>query len=205
MAHFYTLVLIPPDITDIEAEVTALLKPYYSELTVEPYKEYLDQTVVAREVERLQQLSTQAIAKLAQDWEVSQDDLETLAKYELDWFEDEIVGVDERGSYRLTTTNPLGKWDSYRFVHEEPIESRLPLLYPCRVNELPSIVPYALVTPDGQWHEIGMDAGIQAFARSLRGEEEVEPSLEETEWDLEVSRLLKQYPTYLAIALDCHC
>ncbi|MBW4486214.1 MAG: hypothetical protein KME12_00320 [Trichocoleus desertorum ATA4-8-CV12] len=203
MAHFLALVLIPPDTTDIKTEVTERLKPYYSELTVEPYKEYLDQAAVAEEVERLQQLPKQAIAKLAEDWEVAQDDLDALAKYELDWFEDEIAGVDETGPYRLTTLNPVGKWDSYRFIQAEPRELAPPLSYPCRVSDLPSIVPYALVTPDGQWHEIGMDAGIKAFARDLRGE--TVASQDETEWDLEVERLLKQYPNHLAIALDCHC
>ncbi|MBD1860144.1 MULTISPECIES: hypothetical protein [Trichocoleus] len=203
MSHFLALVLIPPDATAIETEVAKLLKPYYSELTVAPYKEYLNQVAVAREVERLQQLPKQAIAKLAEDWEVAQDDLEAMAKYELDWFEDEIAGVDEKGSYRLTTINPLGKWDSYRFIQEESRESGAPLPYPCLVSTLPPVVPYALVTPDGQWHEIGMDAGIKAFARQLRGE--IIPSQDETAWDLEVERLLQQYPNYLAIALDCHC
>jgi hypothetical protein len=202
MAHFLALVLIPSDAAVIETEVAKLLKPYYSELTVEPYKEYLDQAAVAQEVARLQQLSEQAIAKLAEDWEVAQDDLEALAKYELDWFEDEIAGVDEKGAYRLTTLNPLGKWDSYRFIQEEFRESAPPLPYPCRVSDLPPVVPYALITPDGQWHEIGMDTGIKAFARGLRGESV--PSTEETEWDLEVERILKQYPNHLAIALNCH-
>jgi len=163
----------------------------------------LDQAAVSQEVERLRQLPEKAIAKLAKDWEVAQDDLEALAKYELDWFEDDIAGVDEKGPYRLTTINPLGKWDSYQFIQEESRESATPLPYPCRVSELPSVIPYALITPDGQWHEIGMDAGIKAFARNLRGE--TVPSREETEWDLEVERILKQYPNHLAIALDCHC
>ena len=203
MAHFKVLVLLPPDTSNIQEKVEDLLRPYYSELEVEPYKEYLDRADVVKEMERLATLPKDTLEQLAADWEISSDDLEELAKLNLDWYEDEVAGVDEYGSYRMTTFNPQGKWNWYSFIEAESRESATPIGYPCRVADWPEVVPYALVSPDGQWHELGQEVGVQAFKRTyLHGN--VPISEEEAKWDLKVQTILNRYRDYLAVGLNCH-
>ncbi|HCF29206.1 MAG TPA: hypothetical protein DEV81_18840 [Cyanobacteria bacterium UBA11049] len=118
------------------------------------YKEYFSEEKVAEEMEYLATRPREEIKKLAADWEIPSNDLKSLAKMELGehlgWFEDEADGIDEKGSYKMTTINPLSKWNYYPFIEMEPIESGTPVAYPCRVANLPEVVPYALVTPAGE-------------------------------------------------------
>jgi hypothetical protein len=200
--HFSVLVLIPPDTNKIEVKVRELLSPYDQNIEVEPYKEYLNQEEIANEVKYLATLSQEKIEKMAADWEVPGNDLETLAKMELEWFDELIDGIDEKGEYKVVTYNPQGKWDWYRSIEMEPVESEKPISYPCRVTDLPNVVPCAIVTPDGEWHELGMDAGIKAFAKSLKADTTV--SEEEAEWNQKVRQILQYYSNYLCVALNCH-
>jgi hypothetical protein len=203
MAHFTVLVLLPPDTSNLQEKVEDLLRPYYSELEVEPYKEYLNQAEVVKEIERLVTLPKDTLEQLAADWEIPSDKLEELAKLNLDWYEDEVAGVDEYGFYRMTTINPQGKWDWYRFIETEPRKSATPIRYPCRVADLPKVVPYALVSPEGQWHELGPELGLEAFKRTyLHSNAQI--SEEEANWDLKVQAILNRYPDYLAVGLNCH-
>jgi hypothetical protein len=56
----------------------------------------------------------------------------------------------------------------------------------CGVLDLPAdIVPDAIVTPDGTWHD---DLG-QPW----------------NDWEREARRILHQHSTHQAVALDCHC
>jgi|GEM_PF-2097096 len=203
MAHFKVLVILPPDTSNAEEKVRNLLSPYYSELGVEPYKEYLDIAAVEKEVKRLSTLPKERLQKLAEDMEVSSDDLEEIAKLNLDWYEDESAGADEYGFYRMTTINPQGKWDWYSFIEAEPRESATPIRYPCQVVELPEVVPYALVTPDGQWYEVGGEVSVQAFMRIYLNCD-VNMSEAEVNWNLKVQETLACYPDCLAVGLNCH-
>ncbi|GAP93635.1 hypothetical protein NIES2104_01420 [Leptolyngbya sp. NIES-2104] len=129
------------------------------------------------------------------------ESLEELAKMNLGW-DAEIDGCDEQGEYRITTINPQGKWDSFVFIEQQYSESLSPVQYPL-VENLPDIIPYALVTPNGQWLEAGDKIGIQAFIR-----EQLNPEIpifeEEIAWDTTVREILDQYSDHLAIVLNCH-
>ncbi|MGB3511613.1 MAG: hypothetical protein WBA93_20720 [Microcoleaceae cyanobacterium] len=93
-----------------------------------------------------------------------------LAKCELEWFGELIDGVDENGEYKITTLNPDGKWDWYKFLDVETNTSGLSAPRTFIVREIPEFVPYAVVTPDSKWHELGQDAGLEAFFnRQIRG------------------------------------
>lgn len=203
MAHFKVLVIFHSDTNNVEKQVKELLNSYYSELEVEPYKEYLDQAAVEKEVERLSTLSKESLEKLAAELDVSSDNLEEIAKLNLDWDEDESTGIDEYGFYRMTTINPQGKWDWYSFIETESKESAKPVRYPCRIVELPEVVPYAIVTPDGQWHEMGGEVGVQAFIRMYLNSD-VNTSEEEVNWNLKVQETLACYPDCFVVALNCH-
>lgn len=204
--HFSALVLIPPDTNNIKAKVEEILHPYYSELEVEPYKEYLTEDKITEEIEYLATLTPEEIKKIAADWEIPSHDLTTLAKMELGnklgWFEEEADGIDSIGLYKMTTINPQGKWDYYRFIETEPLDSGTAITYPCRVADLPKVVPYAIVTPNGRWHELGEMAGIQAFLRELHGD--ITVSEEEILWQNKISEVIKYYSDYICVALRCH-
>lgn len=200
MTRFVALVLLPSDTIDIPNTVKEILRPYYSELEVEPYKEYLDQDKLAEEIRQLSELSIDVITQLKTKWEV--EDLEELAKLQLDW-DDEIDGCDKQGEYRITTINPKGKWDSFVFIEQEHLEDLSSVQYPCVVENLPDIIPYALVTPDGRWLEAGDEIGMQAFIREALNRE-LPISEAEITWDLTVREIFSQYSDHLAVALDCH-
>ncbi|MBD2593640.1 hypothetical protein H6G74_04760 [Nostoc spongiaeforme FACHB-130] len=202
MAHFNALVIIPPDTSDIEAKVKELMYPYYSNLEVEPYKEYLSPEELQQEINYLKTLSQQEIEKLAADWEVNSDDLENLAKMNLEWFEGMIDGIDEKGEYKIYTHNPQGKWDWYTSIEQENVESAKPIFYPCQVNEIPSVVPYAIITPDAQWHELGIEAGLEAWVKNLKSETAL--SENQINWEQKVQAIKVRYSNYLAVALHCH-
>jgi hypothetical protein len=203
MAHFKVLVILPANTNNVEEKVRNLLNSYYSELEVEPYKEYLDQAAVEKEVKRLSTLPKESLEKLAADLDVSSDNLEEIAKLNLDWDEDELVEADEHGFYRMTTINPQGKWDWYSFIEAELRESATPIRYPCRVVELPEVIPYAIVTPDGRWYEAGGEVSVQAFMRIYLNSD-VNTSAEEVNWNLKVQKTLACYPDCFVVALNCH-
>lgn len=203
MTHFTALVLLPPDTINIKAKVNELLSTYDNNIEVEPYREYFSRERLAKEVEYLATFSAESIENLAQ-WLLGNytNDLERLAKLKLGWYEEEIDGVDEEGEYKIVTYNPQGKWDWYRFIEEEVVESGKPIPYPCPVVNLPDVIPYAIITPDGEWQELDNHVAIKATAKMLRGDTTV--SEEEAEWDRHVREILASYPDYLAVALDCH-
>ena len=58
----------------------------------------------------------------------------------------------------------------------------------------PHYVPFALLTPDGEWHEMGR---LCWFAI-------VEKPLPEEAWLEHVREVLTKYADHLAVAIDCH-
>ena len=199
MTHFTALIILPPDTNNIHKKVAELLNPYYSELEVEPYKEYLNQKELQGEIEYLSTLSKEDIDKLAIEYELSGEKIiEDLAKINLDWNEEDVAGIDEYCEYQITTYNPQSKWDCYSFIETEEFIS-----YPCLVKDLPEVIPYALITPDGKWYELGFDLGIQAFMRN-HSIKDTSISEGEINWDLKVKGILDYYSDFIAVALNCH-
>ncbi len=204
MTHFTALVILPSDIINTQEKVAKLLNPYYSELEVEPYKEYLNQKELKAEMEYLLTLSNENVDKLASEYELSGEKvIEILAKINLYWDEEDVASVDEYGEYQITTYNPQSKWDWYRFIEAEPREAEPPINYPCKVKDLPDIVPYALITPDGKWYELGFDLGIQAFMRNhLNSNTNITEG--EINWKLKVKEIIDCYSDFIAVGLNCH-
>lgn len=121
---------------------------------------------------------------------------------------------------RTSTSNPNGKWDWWviggrwdGWIHgpEREAASRdadggfnfgsehhTAANNACLVKDIPidgmEYPPFAIVTPDGQWHEAGSMSwwGIVTDA--------VSPG----EWRNQVKELLAQYQEHLAAAVDCH-
>jgi len=98
----------------------------------------------------------------------------------------------------MTTINPQGKWDCYNFIEAEYRESEASISYPCLVKNLPEIIPYAVVTPDGQWHEINKQECVQALKR-IYSNSNLPVSQEESNWDVKFKKIIACYSDYLAV------
>lgn len=196
MTRFSVLVIVPLNTDDLKGKVESLMLPYYSYLKVKPYKIYLDKNELEQEVKRLNSLPEEELTKLAEDCRLDKSDLESLALIELEWFDEMTDGVDENGPYKLIDINPQGKWDFYRIIDTKDFK------FPCRVDELPEILPYAVITPDGDWHELGENSGLEIFVKELKGKKDLNNNQEI--WRAKLIKIRSEYSDYLAVMLYCH-
>lgn len=174
--HFLTVVLLPQEVPHEEDTIYEalhhLLEPYYSELESEglTHKEYYD---------------ARAIANLAARYCVWSSNLPKIAaKLRQDWGAD--CGVDEQGLYYLTNLNPNRKVD-YWTLRNVDTDVWLARTMPR------DLLPSAVVTPDGQWH----DTGEKWSPRDLTASERQAVSQR-------AYALIDQHPECQAVALDCH-
>lgn len=102
---------------------------------------------------------------------------------------------------RVSTSNPLakwdwwvigGRWDGWIFAEREPAPDdacHTPENNACPVRDIPldevDGMPFAVITPDGHWHDAENDAPAD-------------------EWHRHVKDLAGRYPDHLAVAVDCH-
>ena len=172
--HFAAIVLIPQDVpleeTTLYEAIQRLIDPYYSELPGPRRKVYYD----ARAIEHL----------AARYWVRATNLPKIAARLRKDLGVES--GVDEGGLYYITDLNPDGKYDRWTW---HPIAEHGWL-----VKDIPrDLLPVAVVTPDGQWHNTGLD------------DLEREPTPDEERVALaHVHALIDPYPEYRAIPLDCH-
>lgn len=174
--HFLTVVVLPQEVPHEEDTIYStldhLLDPYYSELEPDGpmHKEYYD---------------AHAIANFAAHYCVRPSNLPKIAaKLRNEWGAD--YGVDEGGLYVLTNLNPNRKLD-YWILHNFETDVR-------RARDMPrDLLPSAVVTPDGQWHDMGEEwssRDLTASERQAVGQR--------------AYALIDQYPESQTVALDCH-
>lgn len=169
--RFTTLVLIPSGTEDIVEAVTHQMKPYDVNRTMPPRKEVAP---------------ADEVAYLAEVYDISLDDLETLSRelHEESGFE---CWVEDGTIYWMTTDNSQGYWDGW-ILHSLTEDVWRALDVPQKV------APFAIITPDGVWHEMGNDF---VYNPDMREASDVVLHQRAT-------TLLQDYPTYLAVVLDCH-
>lgn len=101
------------------------------------------------------------------------------------------------GTYE-TTYNPEGWWDWYtiggRWSGYLPTGKDI-----CSVEELlehksKDWIPYAMLTPDGKWHQKGE---MLSFGYS-------DDKMTDEEWGTEVLKLVNAHPKHLVVVVDCH-
>ncbi len=198
MSHFFTVVIVPGDTPteQIEELVARLLAPYDENLRVDPYKVYLDD---------------QETRRMASSYHLSPHHLTELARHLEDWA-GQSGGVDEHGLYRWSTSNPQAKWDwwviggrwngairaaprhdetGFNFGEEyhQLAENMLP------VKQLDhTLVCFAVVTPDGVWHEQGK-MGWWAVVTDEK---------DDAEWDEELAGILQNHQDGMLVGVDCH-
>jgi hypothetical protein len=134
VSHCLVLVLLDNEqVKDTGEAVDNLLAPYNENLEVGPYKTYLETDEAENGIKEYG--SEQGLIDKMEDWMGRPG------------------GKDEQGFYYMRTYNPRSKWDWYEVGgrYDGSIPGNV-----CPVKELPEDVKcFAIVTPDGEWHERG--------------------------------------------------
>ena len=211
MSHALVVVIVPKETKDIYAEVERLMAPYDENIKVEPYIELTRDKVVAKKEEITKEVSSTPLLKLddylrGYKGKIKKMSLEEFAK---SWYGKES---DSEGNL-LTTYNPKSKWDWYVIggrwdgeVQGKPRDDsegvfnfgdeHHQLKYnTCLVSELAfDFVPYAIITPDGYWHEKGRLGWWGVTINPLPGDS----------WEAEAVLIFGAYRGCLAIGVDYH-
>ncbi|MGL4555395.1 MAG: hypothetical protein ACRC33_29860 [Gemmataceae bacterium] len=182
--HFLTYVFIPAD-ADTDEAVGEAMKPYGDEFPVKPWKRYPGprETGAMAKHYGLRRSASRKLAALMKDWCGHEG------------------GVDERGLFALSTSNPDAKWDWYEIGGRW--QGKLPndvaschslLLRPARLRTL---LPHDFLTPDGKWHAaeryVPGDWAIGRFVRKS-------PS----RWLAEFTRALTRHRDHRIVCVDRH-
>ncbi len=181
--HYSVYVFIPSD-GDIEEHVARALRLYSDEHEVPPYKEYLD---------------VGEIAAMAKHYGVRRTDRKVLVSHMENW-KGNPGGVDQKGIFSIKTFNPKAKWDWYeiggRWCQRFPghVIATAALL---EKKNLKEILPAAMVTPNGWWHE--WETFIVEGWMKWRTERKKANS-----WLREVKAALKAHPDMRVVCVDIH-
>jgi hypothetical protein len=174
--RYWAIALLLPETTDLQAEVTRLVAPYDSSLPAPPYKKYLSEEAVKGHTARLG---------------VSPGDLQTLAVRLNAHFAETLrltthFQADVQGIYVLADTNPNGKYKRWS------LNSMADDVW--KVSSMPrDLVPHAVITPDGQWHQLFPNI----WGRLPSPEDHLRIAQE-------AYALMDQYPDCFAARLECH-
>lgn len=174
--RFLAVALLPHETADIQGTVARLLAPYDSNLPATPHKIYVSEQAVNGHAARLG---------------VPIGDLQTLAARINAHFAATLgrpthFQADTIGIYVTSESNPNGKYK--RWSLDSPADDVWP------ISAMPrDLLPYAVITPDGQWHEVfpttwGKIPTAQDKQRIAR----------------DAYALIDQYPDHLAVRLECH-
>lgn len=140
---------------------------------------------------------------------------EEIYQEEIKWDEPEDI-TPEGGRY--STSNPKSKWDWWRiggrwdgvlsldgeFIKDpedkgfnfgdEHEELHNNAVFISKLPKKSENVPYALITPDGEWLERG-EMGWFGMAANEKDKDS---------WDEQVWKILEKYQDYLIVGVDCH-
>ncbi len=165
--QFRVLVLIPKETTDIVATVTRLMEPYDFTRTAPPHNELVPED---------------EIHFMADAFGLAADDLEAIMA-ELHADSGFPCTIEDGKIYWMTTDNPQGRWDSWRL---QRLQDSMWLAADVPRNT----APVAVITPDGEWHDLGIwDNPMESEAIPYRER---------------ADEFLQRYPEYLAVVVDCH-
>ena len=175
--RFLVVVVLPAgQVSDVQEAVARLVAPYDLNAPAPPYKKYLSQRAVTGHAARFG-LDAHDLAAVA-----AHMNAHYLATLRLTTH----FQADATGIYVMADTNPDGKYKRWA------INDRAADVW--RVSEMPrDLVPHAVVTPDGQWHEL--------FPR-IWGK--IPTAQDEQRLTQEAYALMDRYPDHLAVRLECH-
>lgn len=215
MTHFTVGIIVPQGVVDIEAFVTDQMEPYYEHTDAEPYVCYSREQAAAelgRDIKRLERIIERRDP--AYDLQRCSELLKELRVTTPEEKHREYLrfhgSFDDQGQ-PISTYNPDSKWDWYRiggrwdgwvtgneqtsdngFNFDASHESVANNIATTKQALKRDIIPHAIVTPDGQWHERGQ----MGFWAVLITENEA--------WDSEAKRILARYPGHQLVIVDAH-
>jgi hypothetical protein len=207
MTHFTVGIIVPQDkVPYIETYIYRQMEPYDERIEVDPYVCYsldMAQAEIERDVSRLQRI----VERQAQNYSLDKC-RDRLAKLRVTTPEERYREYAQHHEHfnaqgePLTTYNPDSKWDWWVIggrwdgwitgnatAGRESVEDNLaPTEHAIERN----IIPHAIITPDGQWHERGK---LGWWAVLLT---------ENEDWDAQAKEILFGYPGHSFVILDAH-
>jgi len=166
MSHFFTIVILPKASLGIKSEVTKLLAPFDEELEYERKRKIkLENDIEEDDIEK---------------------DVENIAKW--DWWR---IGGRWDGEIKgEQITDEEDKGFNFGSQHES-LERNTTTTDFLLKNK---IIPFAIVTPDGKWHEKG-NMGWWCLVTDEK---------EQISWDEEALEIYKFWEGYIAVGCDLH-
>jgi len=214
MSHFVTFVLIPGNTShpDVESAVAALLEPFDEEIEVAPYSTdcYCIEGIAAHAGTTAANDAVATISDLrTRYWALPEAERPTQETWFANWHAvknrveqahplyqkpnpdcEECAGSGQR----MTTYNPDSQWDWWviggRWAGWLSRMNQLRTKNAARKNK----IPFAVVTPDGAWHDKGK-MGWWGMASDEKADEA---------WEKEVHDLLAAHPDTITVACDLH-
>jgi hypothetical protein len=171
---FLVLALLPPATPDIQSAVARLMAPYDRATPAPPHNVYL---------------SEQTVNGYAARWGLSPFDREALAariNAENAARLTRRFQADALGLYLISENNPNGKYT--RWSLKNPAEDVWPV-----AALPPDVLPHAVITPDGEWHEL--------FPLTWG---RIPTAADRERMARETVALTEQIPGHLAVRLECH-
>ncbi len=195
--HTCLYVLLRPEADIIEGVCLALL-PFDEHRAVRPYKTHLPAS---------------SVAAMAEHYGIPPTDLTALAERLPGWT-GRPGGVDRLGLYALVTDNSDGTWDWYEiggrwqgYIAGKRTPKALGAPMTLTGNTLLAAdllaapdfadrLPYAILTPRGEWIERG------GFVNTRKGRRFRE--LPQAAWRRKVRHVLGEFPAYRVVCVDVH-
>ncbi len=195
--HACVYVIIGPT-GDINTETAKALAPFDESRTVPRYKVHLD---------------TSGVRMMAEHYHIPETDLPALAKKMPDWM-DCPGDVDHLGLFYWSDANPDARWDWYviggrwdgylqgRPTRHDPFDENRAELNVLTTNELRKVkdlkerMPFAVVTPAGEW--LGCETSVRFLHRFGLYRQR------DAEWLKRVRKVLHIYSDYRVVCVDIH-
>lgn len=183
---------------DIETQVDRAMQPFDETMQVKPYKLHL---------------SASSVAAMAACYKLPQTDLQALAAKLKDWI-GSPGGIDQFGLYTLLSHNPDGEFDWYEIGGRyhgwirgrrqpkpnakapDAAANTLAIAALLRAKDFVKRVPFAIVTPHGQWIE---RSRVESTVSGWYLREESLPA-----WTRRVRAILRTFSGHRIVCVDAH-
>ena len=206
MTHFAVGIIVPEDkLRDIQSFISDQMEPYNESSTVAPYVSYSlakAKAEIERDIARLERV----VERRDPDYNLEKCQ-EILAKLRVTTPEQRYREYAEHHEHfnakgePLSTYNPDSKWDWWviggrwdgwingKEANSETVNDNIATTEQAIERD---IIPHAIITPDGQWHERGQ-MGWWAILIT-----------EYEDWDAQAKEILSGHSGHRLIILDAH-
>jgi hypothetical protein len=207
MTHFTVGIIVPQDkLPHLQNFIYEQMRPYDEGLEVEPYVSYSVEQARAeldRDIDRLERIIERRdpAYKLDRCRELLAVLRDTTAEARYREYVEHHDRFNARGE-PLSTSNPASKWDWWvvggrwhgwitgkKHAGRDLVENNIA---PTEQALASGVIPHAIITPDGQWHERGR-MGWWAVLLT-----------EDDDWDAKAREILAGYPGHQLLILDAH-